>query len=78
MKGVYLLLLQLDNSQQISIGRLGVQHFAKGFYAYVGSALNGIEPRVNRHISNDKKRKSRVTHHPIAQLEYILLDTSLC
>ena len=55
MKGVYLLLLQLDNSEQISVGRLGVQHFSKGFYAYVGSALNGIESRVNRHLSNNKK-----------------------
>ena len=55
MKGVYLLLLQLDEPQQISVGRLGVQYFSKGFYAYVGSALNGIEPRVNRHLSNDKK-----------------------
>ena len=55
MKGVYLLLLQLDESQQISVGRLGVQYFSKGFYAYVGSALNGIESRVNRHLSNDKK-----------------------
>jgi Uri superfamily endonuclease len=55
MKGVYLLLLQLDESQQISVGRLGMRHFSKGFYAYVGSALNGIEPRVSRHLSNDKK-----------------------
>ncbi len=56
MKGVYLLLLQLDESQQITVGRLGVQHFSKGFYAYVGSAMNGIESRMNRHLSNDKKR----------------------
>jgi len=56
MKGVYLLLLQLDESQQISVGRLGVHHFSKGFYAYVGSALNGIELRVNRHLSNYKKQ----------------------
>jgi len=55
MKGVYLLLLQLDESQQISIGRLGVQHFSKGFYTYVGSALNSFESRVSRHLSNDKK-----------------------
>ncbi len=56
MKGVYLLLLQLDESQQITVGRFGVQHFSKGFYAYVGSAMNGIESRMNRHLSNDKKR----------------------
>jgi Uri superfamily endonuclease len=55
MNGIYLLLLQLDKSQQISIGRLGVQHFTKGFYAYVGSALNGLEARVNRHFNQNKK-----------------------
>jgi Uri superfamily endonuclease len=55
MKGVYILLSQLDESQQIYVGRLGVRYLSKGFYAYVGSALNGIEPRVNRHLSNDKK-----------------------
>jgi len=55
MKGVYVLLLQLDESQQISVGRLGMRYFSKGSYAYVGSALNGIESRVNRHLGNDKK-----------------------
>jgi Uri superfamily endonuclease len=56
MKGSYILLLELVKSQQISIGRLGILHFAAGFYAYVGSALNGLEPRVNRHFKRDKKR----------------------
>ena len=55
MNGVYILLIRLNESQKISVGRLGVQYFSKGFYAYVGSALNGIESRVNRHLSNDKK-----------------------
>jgi Uri superfamily endonuclease len=55
MKGTYLLLLQLDESKSISIGRSGVKHFNKGFYAYVGSALNGLEARVNRHLSREKK-----------------------
>ena len=54
MKGIYLLLLQLDKSQKISIGRLGVQHFNRGFYAYVGSALHGLEARVNRHFNQSK------------------------
>ena len=46
MKGIYLLFLQLDESQPISIGRLGVQQFTMGFNAYVNSALNGLEARV--------------------------------
>lgn len=55
MKGVYLLPLQIDESQPISIGRLGVQYFTMDFYAYVGSALNGLETRVNRHLNRKKK-----------------------
>jgi len=55
MKGSYILLLELDESQYISVGRLGILHFAKGFYGYVGSALNGIEARVKRHFGLNKK-----------------------
>ena len=54
MKGIYLLLLQLDEFKWISIGRLGLRYFNKGFYAYVGSALNGIETRVNRYLKRKK------------------------
>ena len=28
----------------------------KGFYAYVGSAMNNLEARIARHVSRDKKR----------------------
>ena len=55
MKGIYVLLLQLDESQQISVGRSMILHFTRGFYAYVGSALNGLEARVKRHVSREKK-----------------------
>jgi Uri superfamily endonuclease len=55
MKGSYILLLELVKPQPISIGRLGTLYFAEGFYAYVGSALNGLERRVNRHFKKDKK-----------------------
>lgn len=55
MNGVYILLIRLNDSQQISVGQLGAQHFSKGFYVYVGSALNGLEARVKRHMSRNKK-----------------------
>jgi Uri superfamily endonuclease len=50
MKGSYILLLELTKSQNITVGRLGILLFLKGVYAYVGSALNGIEARVKRHL----------------------------
>ena len=59
MKGVYCLLINCRKTQSIRIGRLGVIHFPKGFYLYIGSALNGIEKRVSRHL---KKRKNKFWH----------------
>lgn len=55
MKGSYLLLIELKKDTQISIGKLGKKHFNKGYYVYVGSALNNIEKRILRHIGKNKK-----------------------
>lgn len=55
MKGTYLLLVHLDESKYIKIGKLGEIFFKKGNYIYVGSALNGLEQRINRHKRNEKK-----------------------
>jgi Uri superfamily endonuclease len=62
MRGSYLLLLRLDESKWISIGRSGFQYFAKGYYVYVGSALNGLEARVNRHLRANKKHHWHVDY----------------
>ena len=56
MKGSYILLVELKESQRISVGRQGIILFRKGFYTYVGSALNGLEARVARHLRQSKKR----------------------
>jgi len=55
MKGSYILLINLENEQEIQIGKLGKIFFKKGYYAYVGSALNGLSQRIKRHLSSDKK-----------------------
>lgn len=55
MKGTYVLLIELKEDKKIKVGKLGNILFKKGFYAYVGSALNGIEKRVERHRSSNKK-----------------------
>ena len=55
MKGSYALLMQLREDEEIRIGSLGKIEFPKGYYVYVGSAMNGIESRVNRHLRNRKK-----------------------
>jgi Uri superfamily endonuclease len=55
MKGAYLLLIQLKKDTRIRIGKLGVISFKEGYYLYVGSALNGLDQRIRRHIRKQKK-----------------------
>ena len=55
MNGTYLLVMTLPNDASVMVGKRGVINFKKGSYAYVGSALNGLDQRINRHLRNDKK-----------------------
>ncbi len=53
--GIYNLIIQLSEDKEIKIGRLGTFAFPKGFYVYTGSAQNGLEKRINRHLSSNKR-----------------------
>ena len=56
MKGCYCLIIRLNEDCKLKIGkRLGEIEFKKGYYVYVGSAMNSLESRINRHLSTDKK-----------------------
>ena len=56
MKGCYCLIIYIKKKSKISIGKkLGVIEFKKGIYVYVGSAMNSLEARLNRHLSDSKK-----------------------
>jgi Uri superfamily endonuclease len=55
MKGSYILLIEVKEERNIIIGELGKLYFKKGFYVYIGSALNNLESRINRHLRSDKK-----------------------
>ena len=56
MKGSYCLIVELDNEKTIKIGkRLGKITFKDGYYVYVGSAMNSLTARINRHLSDEKK-----------------------
>lgn len=56
MKGTYCLVVELDNKKSIKIGKkLGKISFEEGFYVYVGSAMNSLTARINRHLRDDKK-----------------------
>ncbi len=53
--GIYALIIKLSKKKEIEIGRLGTFVFLKGYYVYTGSAQNGLEKRINRHYSSEKK-----------------------
>lgn len=67
MKGTYCLLIKLDKDSEIKVGnRLKEIKFKKGYYIYIGSAMNSLESRLKRHLSNDKKKHWHI--------DYLLLD----
>jgi Uri superfamily endonuclease len=55
MKGSYILLIEAKKDMNIIIGKLGKIFFKKSFYVYIGSALNSLESRINRHLRSNKK-----------------------
>jgi len=65
MKGTYILLMSINSDKSIQIGKLGNIHFKKGWYVYIGSALNGLEGRIKRHLRSEKK------HH--WHIDYLLV-----
>ncbi|HIE25811.1 TPA: GIY-YIG nuclease family protein [Candidatus Poribacteria bacterium] len=55
MSGIYHLLIQLLQPQEIIIGKLGLFLFPPGYYVYTGSALNGLKARIARHRRKEKR-----------------------
>ena len=54
-KGTYALIIQLKNKATLEVGKLGVFYFPSGYYMYFGSALGGLEARIERHLRRDKR-----------------------
>ena len=69
MKGSYILTMEMSGEKRIMVGKLGMINFNKGYYAYVGSALNGLEGRLKRHLSSEKKLYWHI--------DYLLEDASI-
>lgn len=51
VKAVYLLFLKVLDQKDVEIGALGSIKFDPGTYVYVGSAMNSVEKRLERHFS---------------------------
>jgi Uri superfamily endonuclease len=60
--GTYQLYLRLDQPTTVEVGRLGTFDFPVGRYVYTGSALGGLEARVNRHLRSEKKLRWHIDH----------------
>ncbi|WP_323736776.1 GIY-YIG nuclease family protein [Methanosphaera sp. ISO3-F5] len=68
-KGNYCVIIELYDDCNIKVGARGLISFSKGFYVYVGSALNCLSKRIERHISKDKKKHWHV--------DYLLLNKNV-
>ena len=55
MKSSYSLILRLPEEQVPPISKLGIPTSPKCFYAYVDSAINGLESRLGHHLESKKK-----------------------
>ncbi|MEA2090544.1 MAG: GIY-YIG nuclease family protein [Thermoproteota archaeon] len=69
-RGIYTLVIFLSKTTSLNIGKLGAHNFAKGYYAYTGSALgpapSSLPNRVSRHL---QKKKNERWH-----IDYLLAD----
>jgi Uri superfamily endonuclease len=70
VKGTYCLCIKVEEDKVIRIGALGEIEFIKGNYIYVGSALNSLYPRLDRHLKHSRGEHD-VTHWHI---DYLLRE----
>lgn len=56
MKGTYSLIINLNKNENIKVGKLYKNlEFKKGYYVYIGSAMNSLIKRIERHLAYEKK-----------------------
>ncbi len=56
-KGTYVLFLRFRNAVETEVGSLGLIRLEAGDYCYTGSAMGGLDQRVSRHLSHEKKKR---------------------
>jgi len=61
-KGIYILLTRLRNSKKIKTGKIKYMIFQRGYYCYVGSALNNLDKRLKRHLTKHKKMRWHIDY----------------
>lgn len=53
--GTYILVMTLREPRTVRVGALGEHRFEAGTYVYAGSAMGGLDQRLNCHLSKRKK-----------------------
>lgn len=61
-RGSYIVVFQIRREQGIKIGRLGDITFAEGYYLYVGSAMEHLAKRVERHRKKQKRMRWHIDY----------------
>lgn len=66
--------LTLPGDLTVDTGSLGEVFYEAGEYCYIGSAMNGLESRISRHLSPDKKIRwhiDRLTVNAVNMTAYV-------
>ncbi len=75
MNGIYCLIIRVEKNISLKIGALGVIDFKQSYYAYIGSAQNNLEKRIERHLSKTKKIRWHIDYllsYPAVKIEKVL------
>lgn len=73
------MVVQLSEDTHVHVGALGKLCFAKGLYAYVGSAQNGLGKRIERHLRGNKRMFWHVDHFlqsPVSKILKVFYETA--
>ncbi|MFW6311609.1 MAG: GIY-YIG nuclease family protein [Nanoarchaeota archaeon] len=55
MKGTYILVIEIDKPIAVNVGSLGKIEFRENNYCYIGSGMNSLDKRIERHLTDKKK-----------------------
>jgi len=67
-RGAYCLCIRVEKDLVLDVGALGRLTFSKGTYVYVGSAMNGLDARLRRHLNTSQGSYRAIHWH----IDYLL------
>lgn len=75
-KGTYVLFLHIPCDTIVNVGSIGPIPFQEGYYCYVGSAMGGLDQRINRHISKEKRLRWHIDYLTTASDDVYAFESS--